>query len=78
MSTLDRKAARNERRKVLAAWFNSVSVAALVAGLLQPILFLAQQSRSFTLVEAVISFMFLIMSASLALSAQAVADRVED
>ena len=72
------KAGRNEARRLQAGWFNTVSAALFLAGLLQPVLGVVQQQRSFQLAELAASLIFFVLSGGSFVVAQRVVRRLED
>jgi dipeptide/tripeptide permease len=72
------KAARNEGRKLMAAWLNGVSIAAVVAGFFQPLLATNEGRQSVRLADLSLSLMLFAISFLLILASQAVVRRVED
>ena len=72
------KAARNERRKLLATACNNLGVALLLAAFVQPTALYLQQRRIVDFEVALASTIYFLVAVAMLIVAQRVAERLED
>jgi hypothetical protein len=72
------KAGRNERRKILGTFLNTIGAAALLLGLLQPGLLVLSGVRVISGGELVAGLVFTVVGVTLHAVAQVVVSRLED